>query len=67
MTLRYRGATYEIAVANPHGVGRGVLSIDLDGVAHTPIDGRARLHLLADGATHAIAVTLGPAPNSPVN
>jgi cyclic beta-1,2-glucan synthetase len=59
MTLRYRGATYEIAVANPHGAGNGVLSIDLDGVAHAPVEGRARLRLVSDGATHAIAITLG--------
>jgi cyclic beta-1,2-glucan synthetase len=60
MTLRYRSATYEFAVTNPHGAGRGVLSIDVDGVAHAPVDGRARLRLATDGATHAIAITLGP-------
>ena len=67
MTLRYRGATYEIEVANPHGAGRGVLSTDLDGVAHAPDDGRARLRLATDGATHAIGITLGQSPISPVN
>jgi cyclic beta-1,2-glucan synthetase len=61
MTLRYRGATYEIAVVNPHGAGRGVLSVDLDGVAHAPVDCRARLRLATDGATHKIVLTLGPA------
>jgi cyclic beta-1,2-glucan synthetase len=60
MTLRYRGAVYEIAVENPDKVARGVRSVDFDGVAHAPVGGRARLRLAADGATHKIVVTLGP-------
>jgi cyclic beta-1,2-glucan synthetase len=61
MTLRYRGAVYEITVENPDKVARGVLSIDFDGVRHAPVDGRARLRLAAEGAKHSIVVTLGPA------
>jgi cyclic beta-1,2-glucan synthetase len=60
MTLRYRGAVYEIVVDNPGKVASGVRSVDLDGDRHAPVEGRARLRLAADGATHAIVVTLGP-------
>ena len=31
MTLRYRGAVYEISVQNPDGVSRGVAAVQLDG------------------------------------
>jgi len=61
MTLRYRGAVYEIAVANPHGAGRGVVSVEVDGVRRDPVRGRARLRLAEAGAAQAIAVTLGEA------
>jgi len=61
MTLRYRGAVYEIAVANPHGGGRGVTTVEVDGVHHAPVEGRARLRLAANGAAQAIVVTLGQA------
>jgi cyclic beta-1,2-glucan synthetase len=62
MTLRYRGATYEISVTNPLGVTRGVLSVDLNGVRHAPVKGRARLRLATDNKKHEVVVTLGPAP-----
>jgi hypothetical protein len=31
MTLRYRGAVYEISVSNPGGVSHGVIAALLDG------------------------------------
>ena len=59
MTLRYRGAVYEIAVTNLVGAGRGVMSVTFDGDPRAPVLGRARLRLSADGAKHMIAITLG--------
>lgn len=63
LSLRYRGATYEIVVTNPHGASRGVLSAEVDGVAHAPVAGRAHLPLAAPGAAQTIAVTLGTVAN----
>jgi cyclic beta-1,2-glucan synthetase len=62
MTLRYRGAVYEIEVTNPHGGGHGVITVEVDGAHHPPVDGRARLRLAPSGAAQAIVVTLGQAP-----
>jgi cyclic beta-1,2-glucan synthetase len=62
ITLRYRGAVYDIEVANPHGVNRGVLAVDMDGIGHPPVEGRARLQLATDDGKHVVVVTLGPAP-----
>jgi cyclic beta-1,2-glucan synthetase len=62
MTLRYRGAVYEIAVHNPGNVSRGVMAVELDGAAQAVSDGKARVKLSQDRGVHAILVTLGPAP-----
>jgi cyclic beta-1,2-glucan synthetase len=57
ITFRYHGSRYEIAVANPGGVTRGVASVEVDG---TPLpSGRARLDLTDDGATHHVRILLG--------
>ncbi len=61
MTLRYRGAVYEIAVHNPGNVSRGVVAVELDGTAQAVPDGKARVQLCQDTGVHAILVTLGPA------
>jgi cyclic beta-1,2-glucan synthetase len=61
MTLRYRGAVYEIAVHNPENVSRGVVAVELDGTAKAVPDGKARVNLCQDRGVHAILVTLGPA------
>jgi cyclic beta-1,2-glucan synthetase len=61
MTLRYRGAVYEIAVHNPENVSRGVVAVELDGTAQAVPDGKARVNLCQDRGVHAILVTLGPA------
>jgi cyclic beta-1,2-glucan synthetase len=58
MTLRYRGSVYEIAVANPHGVSRGVSTAEVDGEAQPVSEGRARIRL-RDGGSHTVRVTLG--------
>ncbi|MFI4999966.1 MAG: GH36-type glycosyl hydrolase domain-containing protein [Reyranellales bacterium] len=59
MTLKYRGAVYEISVGNPGGVSRGVAEVEVDGTPQPPIDGKAQIGLLQDGRTHTIDVTLG--------
>jgi cyclic beta-1,2-glucan synthetase len=53
----YHSSRYEIAVENPRGVSRGVLSAELDG---QPLAGPgATIPLLDDGATHQVKVILG--------
>ncbi len=59
MTLKYRGAVYEISVGNPGGVSHGVVEIEVDGERQLPTDGKARIGLRQDGRTHTIDVTLG--------
>ena len=54
MSYRYGGATYRIAVDNPHRVSHGVTRIELDGAV---ADGHLRL--VDDGRTHEVRVTLG--------
>lgn len=55
--LRHGAARYEIAVNNPRGVNRGVVRIEVDGVALEA--GRASVPLVDDGARHSVIVTLG--------
>jgi len=64
MTLRYRGAVYEISVQNPGGVSRGVFAVEVDGKSLPPMQGKACISLCEDRATHAILVTLGEAATS---
>jgi len=53
----YHSARYEIAVENPHGVSRGVVSYELDGQS---LGGPgATIPLVDDGATHRVKVILG--------
>ena len=59
MTLRYRGAVYEISVDNPAGVSRGVVAATLDGVQQPVSQGKTRMKLCEDGGVHAIGITLG--------
>ena len=59
MTLRYRGAVYEISVRNPGKVSRGVVAAELDGASQAVSKGKVRLKLSEDRGTHAIVVTLG--------
>jgi cyclic beta-1,2-glucan synthetase len=58
IVFRYRSARYEIAVQNPHGVCRGVLSITLDNEMLTPPKSLL-IPLSDDGLTHHIRVVLG--------
>ena len=54
--FRYHSARYEISVENPHGVTRGVESIEIDDKLLTHSSG---ISLADDGATHVVRVILG--------
>jgi cyclic beta-1,2-glucan synthetase len=56
LTFRYRSARYDIVVENPHGVSRGVASIELDDAL---LDGTASVILADDGRTHRLRIRLG--------
>ena len=56
ITFRYHSSFYEIAVENPHGIARGVSSVELDGV--TLAQGTTHVQLVDDGATHHVRVVL---------
>ncbi len=57
MAFSYHSSRYEIEVENPHGVSRGVVSAQLDGLA-LPGDG-ATIPLVDDGNVHWVRVILG--------
>jgi cellobiose phosphorylase len=61
MTLRYRGAVYEISVRNPSGASRGVVAAQFDGAPQAVSLGKALLPLSTDRGGHAILVTMGQA------
>ena len=52
---RFRGATYDIRIANPDGMMKGVRSITIDGTA---LDGTL-LPVFGDGSTRVVDVILG--------
>jgi cyclic beta-1,2-glucan synthetase len=57
IAFRYHSSRYEIVVENPHGITRGVSSVELDGA---PLAGARRpIQLADDGATHQVRVVLG--------
>jgi cyclic beta-1,2-glucan synthetase len=58
IAFRYRSARYEIAVNNPNGVCRRVISATLDG-ALMPESKKALIPLTDDGATHRVLLVLG--------
>ncbi len=56
MTRNYRGATYEIAFTKPAGLGKGKVTVTLDGATlETPVIPPA-----GDGKTHQVEVTIEP-------
>jgi cyclic beta-1,2-glucan synthetase len=59
MTLRYRGAVYDISIRNPDGVSRGVIAAQLDGEVQPLSLGKAHLQLAVDNGAHMIVVTMG--------
>jgi cyclic beta-1,2-glucan synthetase len=56
LTFRWRSARYDIVVENPHGMSRGVRTIELDGVV---LDAARDVALADDGITHRLRVRLG--------
>jgi len=54
--VRYRSATYDVAVDNPRGVSLGVTSIEVDGKR---LEAAGPIIMMDDGATHSIKVVLG--------
>jgi cellobiose phosphorylase len=53
--LRHKGATYEIAVENPHRVCKGIAELTLDG---KPVEGHV-IELTPGGGTHKIRAVMG--------
>ena len=51
----FRGATYEITVANPNGVSKGIDSIAVDG---QPLNDNL-LPVFGDGQAHKVQVVMG--------
>jgi cyclic beta-1,2-glucan synthetase len=56
VSLRFGATRYEIAVENPGAVNRGLASLQLDGVALPPEQGR--IPLVDDGRTHQVRAVL---------
>jgi cyclic beta-1,2-glucan synthetase len=57
IAFRYHSSRYDIVVENPHGVARGVSSIELDGTLLT--DDGVHIPLVDDNRTHQVRVVLG--------
>lgn len=55
ITRKFRGATYQISVANPKNVSKGIQQILLDGQR---LDGNT-IPVLNDGKIHVVEVTMG--------
>ena len=58
ITFRYHSARYEISIENPHGVSRGVSSVELDGKFLLGV-GAMKIPLADDRATHQVRIVLG--------
>ena len=56
VNFRYHSSRYEIRVANPRGVTRGVSSVEIDGQSIGEVAG---IPLADDGATHQVHLVLG--------
>jgi len=57
IVFHYHSACYDIRVENPRGVSRGVLRMELDGLA-LPAH-HARVPLADDATTHRVQIILG--------
>jgi len=57
ITFRHASTRYEIAVENPSGVCRGVVSTAVDGTLLA--EGTSLIPLQDDGATHRVRIVLG--------
>ena len=58
IVFRHRTARYEIAVKNPHGVCRGIMSVELDGEVLATRE-KSFIPLVDDGVTHRVQIILG--------
>jgi cyclic beta-1,2-glucan synthetase len=56
VSLRFGATRYEVAVENPDGVSRGLASLQLDGEALPP--GEGRIPLVDDGRIHQVRAVL---------
>src|SRR5206468_3943528 len=56
IAFRYHSARYEIEVANPDGVSKGIRSVKMDGQS---VRGGAAIRLLDDNAVHNIEIIMG--------
>ena len=63
LVFRYRSARYDVAVENPNSVCRGVVVLELDGVA---LDDRTGIPLADDQKLHRVRAVLGDARASTV-
>jgi cyclic beta-1,2-glucan synthetase len=61
ITYRRGRTTYHIKVENPHGLSRGVASVELDGATQSDDE----VPLSDDGQTHEVRVVLGEKPAPP--
>ncbi|PYM17328.1 MAG: hypothetical protein DMD81_09490, partial [Candidatus Rokuibacteriota bacterium] len=61
IAFRHQAAQYTIVVENPHGVSRGVASVELDGAPldGAPLDGPASIPLADDAKVHRVRIVLG--------
>ena len=56
IAFRYHSARYDIKVENPHGVTRGVSTVDVDGIS---LAAQAGIPLADDQKTHRVRIVLG--------
>ncbi|MGB7211142.1 MAG: glucoamylase family protein [Gemmatimonadales bacterium] len=62
-TIRYRDTRYSLSVENPHGAGKGVAVLELDGTA---LADRTGIPLVDDGDPHQVRVVLGAGTSAAV-
>jgi cyclic beta-1,2-glucan synthetase len=58
ITYRHGSARYQIKVENPHGMSRGIASVEVDGELQPTDD----IPLKDDGARHSVRIVLGQRP-----
>jgi cyclic beta-1,2-glucan synthetase len=56
LSYQHEGSYYEITIKNPRGVSKGIVLLELDGVAQAESDG---IPLLNDGKKHQVLVVMG--------
>jgi cyclic beta-1,2-glucan synthetase len=61
LVVRHGSTRYDLVVENPHGVSRGVSTVEVDGVALT---GDLSIGLADDRAAHRVRIVLGGRPTT---